>query len=319
MGFDKTRLRVLDDRDLERELARTLELTLAAVREALFAHAGGRLFAPPRFALEAEHGRLVFTAGAETRSSHALGFRVYETYPDRTPEHAQLVAVWDARDGRLLGLVVGDLLGALRTAALNAVALERLARPDARVLGVLGTGFQARFHALAALAVMPFEGVRVYSRRPENRADFVGWLASHTQTPVEAVDSAEEVVRAADVLLEVTSARTPVFDPAWLKPGAHVNTVGPKLKDAHALPLEAALAADLLVSDSPAQLEAYGDHFLPPEARRRVVPLSALVAKQHPGRRRADERTVFLSAGLAGTEPVVARRLLEALGGGVDG
>ncbi len=319
MVFDESRLRVLDDRDLERELARTLEVALAAAREALLAHAEAQLVAPPRFALDAGRGRLVFTAGAETRSSQALGFRVYETYPDRTPDHAQLVAVWDARDGRLLGLVVGHLLGALRTAALNAVALERLARPGARVLGVLGTGFQARFHALAALAVAPFEDVRIYSRRPENRADFVRWLASHTQTPVEAVDSAEEAVHAADVLLEVTSARVPVFDPAWLKPGAHVNTVGPKLKGAHALPLEAACAADLLVSDSPAQLEAYGSYFLPPEARRRVVPLSALVAGEHPGRRRADERTVFLSAGLAGTEPVVARRLLEALGGGVDG
>ncbi len=80
--------------------------------------------------------------------------------------------------------------------------------------------------------------------------------------------------------------------------------------------LEAALAADLLASDPPAQLEAYGDHFLPPEARRRVVPLSAPVAKQRPGRRRADERTVFLSAGLAGNEPVVARRLFGAFGGG---
>ncbi len=55
---------------------------------------------------------------------------------------------------------------------------------------------------------------------------------------------------------------------------------------------------------------------LPPEVRRRVVPLSALVAGRHPGRRRADAGTVFLSAGLAGTEPVVARRLFEVLGGG---
>ncbi len=284
MGFDKTRLRILDDRDLEGALIRALEVTLAAVHEALFAHAGGRLLAPPRFVLEAEHGRLVFTAGAETRSSHALGFRDYETCPDRIPDHAQLVAVWDARDGRLLG--------------------------------VLGTGFQARHHALAALLARPFEQVRVYSRSPENRAAFARWLASHTQTPVEAVDSAKEVVRAADVLLEVTSSRTPVFDPALLKPGAHVSAVGPKLKDARALPLEAALGSDLRVSAPPARLEAYGGYFLPPEARRRVVPLSALVAKQHPGRRRADAGTVFLSAGLAGTEPVVARRLFETFGGG---
>jgi ornithine cyclodeaminase/alanine dehydrogenase-like protein (mu-crystallin family) len=92
--------------------------------------------------------------------------------------------------------------------------------------------------------------------------------------------------------------------------------VGPKLKSGHALPVEAALGADLLVSDAPAQLAAYEGYFLPEAARRRVVPLSALVAGRHPGGNAPEARTVFLSAGLAGTEPAAARRLLAAYGGG---
>jgi len=303
---------ILTDADLERDLNRTLELVLAGVKDALLAHAEGRLVAPPRFAVDAGPGRLVFTVGVEPTRTRAMGFRVYETFPGSSPEHGQIVAVFDAGDGRLLGLVLGNLLGALRTAALNAVALEHLARRDAETLSVLGTGFQARWHALYALRARRFARVLVYSRKAENRAAFVRWLSARTDRPVIAKKSAEAVVREADALLEVTSARAPVFDAAWLRPGVHVNTVGPKLKSAHALPLEAALQAELLVSDAPAQLAAYEGYFLPEAERDRVVPLSALVAGRHPGRTAPDQRTVFLSAGLAGTEPAAARRLFSA-------
>ncbi|HGY10001.1 MAG TPA: ornithine cyclodeaminase family protein [Oceanithermus profundus] len=305
---------VLSDADLERDLERTLDRVMAGIRDALLSHAEGQLEAPPRFAVDAGPARLVFTVGVERARTKAMGFRVYETFPGSSPEHGQIVAVFDAGDGRLLGLVLGNLLGALRTAALNAVALEQLARKDAATLGVLGTGFQARWHALYALRVRPFARVLVYSRKPENRAAFVRWLSARSDRPVVEAQSAEAVVREADVLLEVTSARAPVFDAAWLRPGVHLNTVGPKLESGHALPLETALEADLLVSDAPAQLAAYDGYFLPEAARSRVVPLSALVAGSHPGRRTPDERTVFLSAGLAGTEPAAARRLLEGLG-----
>ncbi|WP_456414440.1 hypothetical protein [Oceanithermus profundus] len=313
MAKDKSAFRLLDDSDLERDLPRSLELVLEAVRGALRAYAEGKLQAPPRFSLDAGRGRLVFTTGAEPEYTRAVGFRVYETYPERTPEHAQLVAVWDSDDGRLLGLVLGHLLGALRTAALNAEAVRLLARVDSRVLGVLGTGFQARYHALAALRVRSFERVFVYSRRPENREAFVRWLGERTEAAVEAADDAEPVVREADVLLEVTNARSPVFDAVWLPAGVHLNTVGPKLESAHSLPPVAATKADLLVSDAPRQLEAYDGYFLPPAVRARVVPLADVLVGRHPGRARAEERTVFLSSGLAGTEPAAARRLLEAL------
>ncbi len=302
---------ILTDADLERDLDRTLKLVLAGVKDALLAHAEGQLVAPPRFAVDAGRGRLVFTVGVERARTKAMGFRVYETFPESSPEHGQIVAVFDAGDGRLLGLVLGNLLGALRTAALNAVALEHLARKDATTLGVLGTGFQARWHVLFALRVRPFRRVLVYSRSAENRAAFVRWLSARTDRPVVGRTSAEAVVREADVLLEVTSARTPVFDAAWLRPGVHVNTVGPKLTSGHALPLEAALQADLLFSDAPAQLAAYEEYSLPQASRARVVPLSALVAGRHPGRRTPDERTLFLSAGLAGTEPAAAWRLFS--------
>lgn len=171
------RWRLLQDADLERDLHLSLALALEGVREALRAHADGELQAPPRFSLDAGAGRLVFTVGADPSRSRTMGFRAYETFPERTPEHAQVVAMWDAGDGRFLGLVLGDLLA----------------------------------------------------------------------------------------------------------------------------------------SDAPHQLEAYDGYFLLPEERRRAVPLSHLLAGRHPGRRRPEERTVFLSAGLAGTEPAVARRLLEAL------
>jgi len=142
---------VLSDADLDRDLERTLDRVMAGIRDALLSRAEGQLEAPPRFAVDAGPGRLVFTVGVERARTKAMCFRVYETFPGSSPEHGQIVAVFDAGDGRLLGLVLGNLLGALRTAALNAVAVEHLAREDAETLGVLSTGFQARWHALYAL------------------------------------------------------------------------------------------------------------------------------------------------------------------------
>ncbi|WP_456476907.1 hypothetical protein [Oceanithermus sp.] len=176
---------ILTDADLERDLDRTLGLVLAGVKDALLSHAEGQIEVPPRFAVDAGPGRLVSTVGVERTRTKAMGFRVYETFPSSSHEHGQIVAVFDAEDGQLLGLVLGNLLGALRTAALNAVALEQLARKDACTLGVLGTGFQARWHALFALRVRPFARVFVYSRKPENRAAFVRWLSARSDRPVD--------------------------------------------------------------------------------------------------------------------------------------
>ncbi|RMD59890.1 ornithine cyclodeaminase family protein [Candidatus Parcubacteria bacterium] len=208
---------------------------------------------------------------------------------------------------------MGHLLGAIRTAAINAVALRHMARPDATSLGILGSGFQARVHLQAAMAVKAFERVIAYSPTPAHLKAFAEAMQRAIDLPLHVASSSEEVVRRADVLICATTSRTPVFDAAWLRPGTHVNTIGPKFAQGHEVPLEAARRAEVIVTDSLAQVDAYAETFFlksTPE-RERMMELSEVVVGRQAGRLSQDGLTLFCSVGLAGTEVVVADALLS--------
>lgn len=300
----------------DEEVGRVLSAAHAVkvVEQAFKARAEGAMVSPARFSVNAGEGGLVFTAGAETKYTHSIGFRVYDAYPSKqSGHHQQLVAVYDSQTGEFKGLVIGGLVGALRTAAINAVAIRHMAREDVATLGILGSGFQARNHLLAALAVRRFQEVKVYSPNAAHREAFVAEMNAAAVTPVKAVDSAEEVVRSADVLICATRSSVPVFEAAWVNPGAHVNTIGPKFAGSHELPIELAQRSRVIATDSLQQLNALQKpHFLAgsPDGER-ILELSEIVAGNQQGRLSAADVTLFCSVGLSGTEVVVADEALR--------
>lgn len=307
--------RILTDMDISPKLTFAIQRAIEAVEQALIAKSLDRLVGPPRFSVRVARGALVFTAGAEIQYSHTIGFRVYDTFPENSPDHTQLVAVFDAQTGRFKGLILGNMLGAIRTAAINAVALKYMARPDATSLGILGTGFQARFHLQAAMAVRSFKQVIVYSPTPAHREAFVEEMQRVMKLPIQVASSSEEVVRNAEVLICATTSRTPVFDTEWLQPGTHINTIGPKFTEAHEVPIETARKAEVIATDSLAQVDAYAKPFFlanTPE-RERMVELSDVVVGRRAGCLSREGITLFCSVGLAGSEIVVAATLLEDL------
>jgi ornithine cyclodeaminase/alanine dehydrogenase len=300
-------MRVLSDDDVA---ALSPTEAVATMERAVRTHAAGDLRAPPRWALDTfGEGDLVFTCGA---TPGAVGFRVYETL-GRGEGHTQLTAVWNGGDGRFRGLVEGHRLGVARTAGLNGVAIDHLAREDASVLGLLGTGPQARMGARVACAVHEFDAVRVFSPTREHRETFAEKMPAKLGVAVEAHDSAEPVVRGADVCYVATDARSPVFEADWVREGTHVCTLGPKFEGAHEVPRSLADRASALVTDSLAQVASYVDYrdpfFLPPA---RFVELGDVVAEGL--ERDPDDVTLFCSVGLAGTEVVLADRLLGQQG-----
>lgn len=296
--------RVLEDPDLYNvEAAR---IAVGAVREAVSAHGDGRLIAPPRHAVPFDDGALVFTVGG---TGDLVGFRAYDTFPNSAQD--QVVAVWDARTGSLEGIAIGEMVGALRTGALGALAVDLLARAETRRCAVLGSGRQARTQLLCASTVRTFDEVAVFSPTAANREQFADELGELTGLPIAPVTNAADAVEGADVVLCATAAQTPVFDVRWLSAGAHVNTVGPKYLNAHELPLEVATRADVIATDSPQQIAAQGaDHFLSEHVTKTSVVDLAEVLAGSVGRVAASESTLFLSAGLAGTETLVAHALL---------
>jgi alanine dehydrogenase len=301
---------VLDDADGQRLLDPAD--AVAAVRACLIAEQDGGLAAPPRLRAPLGGGDLVFTAGR--LAGTAYGFRAYDTMP--ASEGDQITVVFDDATGRVAGAVTGAYLGAARTGAIGAVAVDVLARPEAAVLGLIGAGRQAWAQLWAISAVRSLREVRVYGRDPGRRAAFARRAGEELGLPAAAAPGPREAVDGADIVILATSSSAPVIEAGWVRAGAHVTTLGPKLASAHECPAELAARADLIVTDSLPQLDAYPEPFFLDAARARMGALGAVVAGAGPARTSSDQITLFCSVGLAGTEVAVAAALLRAAASG---
>lgn len=252
---------------------------------------------------------MVLTAGQLTDEWY--GFRSYDTLGH--PAGEQLVVLHDARTGAVRAIAVGAELGSRRTGGLGAVAVDALARPDAATLGVIGSGGQAWTQVWATAAVRPLREVTVHSRSAARRESFAARVRAELGVPARAVGSATEAVRDRDVVVLATTSVTPVLSAADLAPGTHVNTVGFKQVHRHEFGTDLLDAADLLVTDSPAQAAAYDPPLLTAVGpyRGRLRDLGAVLAGAVPGRTGADQVSVFCSTGLAGTEVALLDRLVR--------
>ncbi|MFC4145404.1 ornithine cyclodeaminase family protein [Micromonospora mangrovi] len=283
--------------------------TVAAMRDALLAAHAGRLVAPPRASAPLGGGRLVLTAGHLTGDWY--GFRSYDTFGH--PESEQLVVLHDAVTGAVRAIAVGEELGSRRTGGLGGVAVDALARPDATTLGVIGSGRQAWTQLWAAAAVRPLREVTVHSRSAARREAFAARVRTELGVAARAVGTAAEAVADRDVVVLATTSTTPVLAAADLAPGTHVNVVGFKQADRHEFGTDLLDAAEVLVTDSPAQAAAYVPPMLAavdPYAGR-LRDLGAVLAGAVPGRTGADQISVFCSTGLAGTEVFLLDRLVR--------
>ena len=159
---------ILTDKDVV-ELA-DMASAIEAVTRAFEARASGALIAPPRHSVTfPDLGALTFTIGGVAGDAALAGFRVYDTFDTHGAPHTQIVAVWNARDGSLQGVILGERLGDLRIGAIGGLAIRHMARADSKILGMIGSGAQARTQ-VAAAATVRLHKVRVYSRDTENRA-----------------------------------------------------------------------------------------------------------------------------------------------------
>jgi alanine dehydrogenase len=296
-----TTVTVLGDDDVRARL--DAATAVEAVRTALNARHAGTLEAPTRVRAPLGGGDLVFTAGRLGEHGR-YGFRAYDTFGGGE----QLVAVWDETSGALRAVVHGDELGVRRTGALGAVALDAATRPGPVRLGLVGVGAQAWAQLWAVSAVRTIDEVVVASRRPARAEAFAVRAGRQLGLRARAVQGVREAVRGRDAVIVATNSPRPVLEPDWLAPGTHLTTLGPKSVARHEVPPAVADRADVLLTDSPAQLAGYPEPHL--FAGRPVVDLAAVVAGAAQARSGDGQLTVFASVGLAGTEVAVADALL---------
>ena len=293
---------LLFDADLRARM--TPSMAVEGARQAVVDAYQGRLAAPPRLRADLGESQLVFTVGGY--AGGVVGFRVYQV-DDRSTDQA--VLVWGA-DGGIAGCVIGNELGAMRTGALGAVAVDALAAADVERVGVIGSGRQAWAQLWALTAVRAPGEVRVHSPAEVHRARFAERACDELGLAAIAVGSAAEALSGAAVVIVATTSRQPVIESRWVEPGAHVNSVGPKGVTEHEIPPDLAERADILVSDSPAQAASYPAGFF---TSRAVAHLGAVLCGDEPGRAGERDVTLYASTGLAGSEVVVAHRLLRTL------
>ena len=230
-----------------------------------------------------------------------LGQKIVTFYPTNSakgiPTHMALIVLNDPETGTPLAIMDGRLITEMRTAAVSAAATKLLASPDATVLAILGSGVQARSHVEALQLVRRFEQVRVWSPTHEHAkrlANEIGAIAM----------SVEETVRGADVIVTVTSARTPVLMGDWLKPGCHVNAVGACRPDWRELDDET-MNNVVFVDSGEGAIKESGDVIL--SGAKIYAELGEALAGKIPSR--ANETTIFKSLGMA-VEDIAAAMLV---------
>ncbi len=228
-----------------------------------------------------------------------------------------VVLLYSGEDGRLLALIEADWLGQMRTGAASGVATRYMARQDARVVGLIGTGSQARTQVLAMCAARPVETVFVYGRDEARRQAFADEMASIAGVTVQPVASAEEAVAQADIVVTATTSRDPVVHGAWLRPGTHVNAMGSNWANRREIDAEAVERSEVIAVDAldQARIEA-GDLLIAADEGRfdfaRAVELGAIVAGTTPARPSEQAITLFKSLGIA-LEDVAAAGHIYAL------
>jgi ornithine cyclodeaminase len=203
----------------------------------------------------------------------------------------------------------------------SAVSVRHLAKQDAGILAILGTGVQAQSHVEALPHVRSLREIRVWSPNASSRDRFVHQMKDHATVPLRTTTSAEEAVRGADVIVLVTSSPTPVIDDSWVSDGAHVISVGACRPDQREISPELVTRARLFVDSKAAALVESGDvvqgiaegRFDKDHVRGE---LGEVVLGRVAGRTSAADITVFKSLGMAVEDVVAAdlalRRAIEA-------
>jgi thiomorpholine-carboxylate dehydrogenase len=290
------------DEDQVRAVLRMDEL-IEATERALIAFSAGRVVQPVRQIVAVErHGGYFGTMPAEG-ADVGMGVKLVSFYPGNgakgLPTHMAVILLFSAETGEPLAAMDGTLITEMRTAAASAVATRKLAKADARVLTILGSGVQARSHVEALRLVRRFEEIRIWGRTAANAerlAEEVGAVS---------VGSAQDAVDGADVVVTATSSAEPVLRGAWLAPHAHVNAIGWAGPQGRELDDEVMRGAFIVADSREAVLKEAGDVLL---AGVRVdAELGEVLTgtkEVPPGR-----RTVFESVGIA-VEDVAAARLV---------
>jgi alanine dehydrogenase len=292
----------------------TMPQAVEAVEEISRKQATGEVVVHPRRRFELPGGGFFHYMAA---ADFATGFVAMKQYTYVRGKLRFLVPLYEMASGDLLAMIEADYMGQLRTGAASGVATKYLARKDARVAAVIGTGGQAKTQLEAIALVRKLESARAYGRDAAKREKFCAEMSARLDIPVRPCTSAAEAVRGADIISTATTASQPVVSGADLSPGVHINAIGANHAHKRELDDEAVASADIIVVDSVEQsrqeagdliIAFHGDEI----CWTGVKKLSEIVAGKATGRTSDTEVTLFKSNGIASWDLAVAMKVYAA-------
>jgi ornithine cyclodeaminase len=286
---------VLSEHEVEELLP--MERCIEVMEDALAALARGEVHNPLRQAIRAPGapgllGLMPAWRSGETPYYALKEVCVFPANPKRGLDtHLGAVILHSGETGEPLAFMNASAITAIRTAAVSAVATKLLAREDAVVLAIIGTGVQGRSHREAIPLVRPIREIRMCGRG----------------------DNVEEAVRGADIVVTATNSREPILRREWLSPGAHINAVGSSIAAARELEADLVATASLFVDRRESTVNESGDYLAAVDQGAVIrAELGELLIGTAEGRKSAGEITLFKSLGLAVEDLAAAAFLYEA-------
>jgi alanine dehydrogenase len=286
-----------------------LDELIAALERAHIQYSTGKAVMPVRLVvpLPQINGRITSMPGF-LNEDKALGMKVvtyFQENPKRNlPAILGTILLFSAETGKIIAVMDGSYITAIRTACASAMASKVLSNPTASVLGVLGAGVQAKAHIRALCLVRKLHHIKIYSPSGTSATNVKQELESQIGIVIEVAKSAEETVRGCDLIVTATTAKDPIVTAEWLKPGAHINAVGSHRPDLRELD-GATLARSKVFVDSRAAIMAECGDILLALEEKSITPdhvqteIGEVLARTKPGRSKADEVTLYKSVGIA--------------------
>jgi len=308
-----TKILILNEHEVEQLL--TMRECIGVMEKALAALARGEVHNPLRHAIRSPgaNGLLGLMPAFRGGDTPLYGLKEVCVFPGNPARgldtHLGAVLLHSGDTGQLLAVINASAITAIRTAAVSALATRLLAREDARTLAIIGAGVQGRTHLEAIPLVRHIDDIRIVSRTRAKAEALAG-------NGARVVESIEEAVRGADIVVTATSSREPIIRREWIGDGAHINAVGSSIAAARELDGATMAAASLFIDKRESTVNESGD-FLAAVREGAIgddhirAEIGDILIGKAAGRTSPQEITLFKSLGLGVEDLFSAEFLLE--------
>ncbi len=271
----------------------------------------GKAALPPRTAIQVPgyNGLALYMPGY-IEGTGALGIKIVTVYKENSkkfnlPTIQGTIMLLDEKKGTPLAIMDAGYLTAIRTGGVSGLATSLLARKNAKVHSLFGTGGMARAHAWAIDSVREIEKLIIFSTDPpEAKNSFKDSLKEILKCEIVIADKAEDAAREADIITLITTARSPVMRGEWIKPGTHINGAGSHEPEAREIDTETVLRSKIVCDLVEACKPEAGDLIIPVNENKwswdKVhASLGDIITKKKEGRSTDEEITLFKTVGIA--------------------